>query len=227
TNVTGTRISIRPVAGLPLLHLDEPELRGMRPMIKGAFDRTVAATALFLLSPFLLALAVGVRLTSPGPALFKQVRVGRDGQEFLCWKFRSMHLDAESQLEALREHNEHDGVLFKLRDDPRVTPFGRWLRSWSLDELPQLVNVVRGQMSLVGPRPPLPSEVAQYAGHTRRRLLVKPGMTGLWQVSGRSALSWEETVRLDLQYVENWSLGLDLAVLAKTVVSVARRHGAY
>lgn len=227
TNVTGTRISIRPVAGLPLLHLDEPELTGARTLIKSAFDRTAALLGLLVLLPLLLAVAVGVRLTSPGPALFTQIRVGRDGALFRVWKFRSMYLDAEARLEELRERNEQDGVLFKVRADPRVTPLGRRLRRYSLDELPQLVNVVRGHMSLVGPRPPLPSEVERYVGHTRRRLLVKPGITGLWQVSGRSDLSWEDTVRLDLQYVENWSLGLDLVVLAKTILTVLRGRGAY
>lgn len=227
TNVTGTRISIRPVAGLPLLHLDEPELAGSRQLIKSAFDRTVSATALLLAAPLLLGIALAVRLTSPGPALFTQTRVGRRGDEFTVLKFRSMTDGAEGELEGLRHLNEHDGVLFKLRDDPRVTSLGTWLRKWSLDELPQLINVVKGEMSLVGPRPPLPSEVAKYEGHAHRRLLVKPGITGLWQVSGRSDLSWEETIRLDLSYVENWSLGLDLSVLAKTVASVVRRSGAY
>ena len=227
TNVTGTRISIRPVAGLPLLHLDEPELSGIRTVIKSAFDRTSALLGLLVLLPLLLLIALAVRLTSPGPALFMQLRVGRDGKPFWVWKFRSMYADAEARLEGLRERNEHDGLLFKVRDDPRITPLGRRLRMYSMDELPQLVNVLRGDMSLVGPRPPLPSEVAQYVGHTHRRLLVKPGITGLWQVSGRSDLSWEETVRLDLQYVENWSLGLDLTVLARTIVTVARGNGAY
>lgn len=227
TNVTGTRISIRPVAGLPLLHLDEPELTGSRQLIKNVFDRTLAGLGLLLLAPLLLGVALAVRLTSPGPAVFKQIRVGRRGQEFCVWKFRSMYVDAEQRLDDLRHLNEHDGLLFKLRDDPRVTPIGRRLRTWSVDELPQLINVVRGDMSLVGPRPPLPSEVAKYVGHTHRRLLVKPGITGLWQVSGRSDLSWDDTVRLDLYYVENWSLGLDLSVLAKTVLTVARGSGAY
>ena len=227
TNVTGTRISIRPVAGLPLLHLDEPELTGVRQLLKSTFDRTASLLGLLVLSPRLLVLALLVRLSSPGPALFLQTRVGRDGQLFRLWKLRSMHVDAEARLEELRRRNEHDGVLFKLRDDPRVTSTGRWLRAWSLDELPQLVNVLRGEMSLVGPRPPLPSEVERYAGDTRRRLLVKPGITGPWQVSGRSELSWEDTVRLDLQYVENWSLGLDLVILARTVLAVLRGRGAY
>ena len=227
TNVTGTRISIRPVAGLPLLHLDEPELTGARRVIKGVFDRTAALLGLIVLLPLLLGLAAAVRLTSPGPAIFKQTRVGRCGEEFRVWKFRSMYADAEARLAELQHRNESDGVLFKVRNDPRITPLGNTLRKYSLDELPQLVNVLLGQMSLVGPRPPLPSEVAQYVGHTRRRLLVKPGITGLWQVSGRSDLSWEDTVRLDLQYVENWSLGLDLSILARTVLTVVKGSGAY
>jgi lipopolysaccharide/colanic/teichoic acid biosynthesis glycosyltransferase len=159
--------------------------------------------------------------------LFKQIRVGRAGELFCVWKFRSMYADAEQRRAGLDGLNEHDGLLFKIRDDPRVTSAGQFLRKYSLDELPQLVNVLRGQMSLVGPRPPLPTEVERYEGHTHRRLLVKPGITGLWQVSGRADLSWEDTVRLDLQYVENWSLGLDLSVLAKTVSTVVRGNGAY
>jgi exopolysaccharide biosynthesis polyprenyl glycosylphosphotransferase len=227
TNVTGTRVSIRPMAGLPLLHLEEPELAGVRKLLKTAFDVVVALVLLVLLLPVMLAVGVAVRLTTSGPALFRQERVGRAGAPFTLLKFRSMYDDAERRLAELTHLNEHDGVLFKLRNDPRVTPLGKFLRKYSLDELPQLVNVVRGQMSLVGPRPPLPSEVARYDGHAHRRLLVKPGITGLWQVSGRSDLSWEETVRLDLQYVENWSLGLDISVLAKTTIAVFRSRGAY
>lgn len=227
TNITGTRVSIRPVAGLPLLHLDEPELAGVRKVVKDVFDWTVAGLAVLLLTPLLLGLALAVRVTSPGPALFTQERVGRDGKLFRVLKFRSMVVDAEQRLDEIRALNEHDGVLFKLRDDPRITRVGRFMRRYSLDELPQLINVVRGEMSLVGPRPPLPIEVNNYETHTRRRLLVKPGMTGLWQVNGRADLSWDETVRLDLQYVENWSLGMDLAVLCKTVVAVAKSSGAY
>lgn len=227
TNITGTRISIRPVAGLPLLHVDEPELTGGRKLLKAVFDRSVASLLLIIAAPVLCAIALGIRATSPGPALFRQQRVGRDGALFSVWKFRSMYVGAEQRRAELERLNELDGVLFKVRDDPRVTSVGRWLRKTSLDELPQLVNVLRGDMSLVGPRPPLPSEVEKYDGHAHRRLLVKPGMTGLWQVSGRSDLSWSETVRLDLQYVENWSLGLDLVVLTKTALTVARGKGAY
>ena len=227
TNVAGTRVSIRPVAGAPLLHVDEPELSGSRKLIKALFDRGSAALGLLLLSPLLLLLAVLVRATSPGPAFFRQQRVGRDGDLFQVWKLRSMYEDAEQRKALLEELNESEGVLFKIRDDPRVTGLGRVLRKYSLDELPQLLNVLTGEMSLVGPRPPLPSEVQQYEGHAHRRLLVKPGITGLWQVSGRSDLSWEDSVRLDLYYVENWSLGLDVAVLVKTVITVLRGSGAY
>jgi lipopolysaccharide/colanic/teichoic acid biosynthesis glycosyltransferase len=159
--------------------------------------------------------------------LFRQVRVGKHGREFVMYKFRTMYLDAEARLAEVRHLNEHDGVLFKIRNDPRATAAGRWLRRLSLDELPQLYNVVRGQMSLVGPRPPLPEEAALYPDDMRRRLAVKPGMTGLWQVSGRSDLPWDEAVRLDLRYVENWSLSLDLVIMLRTLAAVCRTSGAY
>ncbi|MCU1693589.1 MAG: wcaJ [Frankiales bacterium] len=227
TSVGGSRISIRPAAGLPLLHLDEPELGGVRQLVKGVLDRTASLLALVVLSPLLLAVAVAVRSTSPGPVVFKQERVGRGGKTFCLWKFRSMVQDAEARRDGLAGANEHDGVLFKIREDPRVTRVGRFLRRTSIDELPQLVNVLRGEMSLVGPRPPLPAEVARYEALARRRLLVKPGVTGLWQVSGRSNLTWEDTVRLDLQYVENWSLGLDVSILLRTLSAVMRGDGAY
>ena len=227
TNVAGNRVSIRPTAGLPLLHVDEPELTGVRKAAKAVFDRTVALIGLLVLLPVLTAIAVAVKLSSPGPVFFFQERVGQDGTRFRMWKFRSMVADAELLRASVLDLNTVDAVLFKARNDPRITPVGRVLRRWSLDELPQLVNVLRGEMSLVGPRPPLPSEVAVYTSVARRRLLVKPGLTGLWQVSGRSDLSWDETVRLDLHYVENWSLGLDVAVLAKTGLAVLRRQGAY
>ena len=168
-----------------------------------------------------------MRLSSPGPVIFRQVRVGRDGEVFTVYKFRTMVVDAEPRLEALWEHNEGNGVLFKIRDDPRVTRVGRFLRRFSLDELPQLFNVLVGSMSLVGPRPALPSEAEQYGRATARRLLVKPGITGLWQVSGRSDLSWEDSVRLDLYYVENWSFAGDIQILWKTLSAVMRGRGAY
>lgn len=228
TDVTGPRIHIRAVAGLPLLHVEQPEFTGSRRVLKGGFDRLVAATALVLLSPLLLAIAAAIRLTSPGPALFRQVRIGKGGRKFEMLKFRSMRVTAEQELADLLARNEaSDGLLFKIRQDPRITAVGARLRRFSLDEVPQLVNVLRGQMSLVGPRPPLPAEVQQYADDVQRRLLVKPGLTGLWQVSGRSDLSWEESVRLDLDYVENWSLALDLSILWKTGAAVLSRRGAY
>ena len=226
-DVAGARTTIRPFDGLPMLHIEHPRLHGGVRVVKELFDRLAALTLLVLLAPVLLTVALCVRATSAGPVLFRQVRVGRDGREFRIFKFRSMYVSAEARLAELRHLNEHDGVLFKIRDDPRVTPVGWWLRRFSLDELPQLFNVVSGQMSLVGPRPPLPAEVAAYADDVRRRLAVKPGMTGLWQVSGRSDLSWEDAVRLDLRYVENWSLSLDLVILLRTMTAVVRSSGAY
>ncbi|SKA33424.1 Undecaprenyl-phosphate galactose phosphotransferase, WbaP/exopolysaccharide biosynthesis polyprenyl glycosylphosphotransferase [Marinactinospora thermotolerans DSM 45154] len=225
--VAGPRTTIRPVAGLPLLHVEHPELAGVRRLVKGLFDRVAAACALVLLSPLFVVLALLIRMGGPGPALFRQTRVGKDGAEFTVYKFRTMVVGAEALKAVLRPRNEHDGVLFKMRKDPRVTPLGAWLRRYSLDELPQLFNVLLGHMSLVGPRPPLPEEVARYGHDVRRRLVVKPGMTGLWQVSGRSDLSWEESVRLDLRYVENWSLTLDVQILWKTCSAVIRGAGAY
>jgi exopolysaccharide biosynthesis polyprenyl glycosylphosphotransferase len=226
-DVAGPRTTIRPTAGLPLLHLDHPELSGARRLIKSAFDRSVAALALGLLLPLLAALALVIRLSDRGPALFQQVRVGKDGRQFVVYKFRTMVVDAEGLQAQLLAMNDSDGVLFKMRHDPRITPLGRWLRHRSLDELPQLINVLKGDMSLVGPRPALPPEASAYADHVRRRLAVRPGITGLWQVNGRSDLSWEEAVRLDVSYVENWSFVLDLQILWKTWAAVAHGHGAY
>ncbi|WP_066361016.1 sugar transferase [Herbidospora mongoliensis] len=226
--VAGPRINIRPVAGLALLHVEHPDIKGIRQVIKSVFDRVMATVALLMLLPFMLALAAAIRISSPGPALFRQARVGKGGEEFTVYKFRTMTIDAESRKITLRTFDDDgNGVLFKLRNDPRVTPLGTWLRRYSLDELTQLINVVKGEMSLVGPRPPLPEEVAQYGDDVRRRLLVKPGMTGLWQVSGRSDLTWEESVRLDLRYVENWSLTLDVLILWKTWSAVFGGRGAY
>jgi exopolysaccharide biosynthesis polyprenyl glycosylphosphotransferase len=225
--ICGPRMHVQAIGGTPLLRIDAPHIRGFRRAVKGALDRVLASLVLLLFSPVLLAIAALVRLTSRGPALFFQTRVGRNGELFRMVKFRSMYVGADARLAELADLNESDGVLFKMRDDPRVTPMGRVLRKFSLDELPQLINVVTGSMSLVGPRPPLPSEVAQYEDSTRRRLLVKPGLTGLWQVSGRSDLSWEESVRLDLHYVENWSLAMDMVVLFKTARVVVRATGAY
>lgn len=226
--VAGPRLHIRPVTGLPLLHVEEPEFAGARRLVKGAVDRVGAFCALVLLSPAIVTIAALVRLTTPGPALFRQTRIGRDGREFSMIKFRTMVQNAESLKGTLTASNDNaDGLLFKMRADPRITPLGRFLRKYSLDELPQLFNVLGGSMSLVGPRPPLPAEVAQYGEDVRRRLLVKPGLTGLWQISGRSDLPWEESVRLDLRYVENWSLMYDVMILWKTVSAVIRGSGAY
>ncbi len=225
--VAGPRLHILPVAGLPLLHVEEPTFSGFSRFVKGAFDRGLAALLLICLSPLFFGLALAVRISSCGPALFKQTRVGRSGAEFTMLKFRSMYVDAEDRLRELERLSDGNGMLFKMRSDPRVTRVGQFLRKYSLDELPQLINVLRGTMSLVGPRPPLPREVAKYETHVHRRLLVKPGLTGLWQISGRSDLSWEETVRLDLRYVENWSLTSDLLILWKTARAVVAGSGAY
>jgi lipopolysaccharide/colanic/teichoic acid biosynthesis glycosyltransferase len=226
-DVAGPRTTIRPVAGLPLLHVDHPELAGVRQAIKSVFDKTCAASALIMLAPVFAFIAMSIRLAGPGPVFFCQNRIGKDGRGFTLYKFRTMVPDAEQRKSQLTAHNEADGILFKIRRDPRITRPGAWLRRWSLDELPQLINVLTGDMSLVGPRPALPEEVACYGGHMRRRLVVKPGMTGLWQVNGRSDLSREEAERLDLHYVENWSLALDLQVLWKTGSAVVRGFGAY
>jgi exopolysaccharide biosynthesis polyprenyl glycosylphosphotransferase len=226
-DVAGPRTTIRPTAGLTLLHVDHPQLSGFRLVIKDLFDRCVAAAALILLFPLLAVLGTMVWLHDRGPALFTQTRVGKDGRVFRIYKFRTMVVDAEQRRAQLLARNDTDGVLFKLRRDPRVTAVGAHLRRWSIDELPQLLNVLLGHMSLVGPRPALPDEAARYAEHVRRRLVVKPGLTGLWQVNGRSDLSWEESVRLDLRYVENWSFALDLQILWKTISVLMRGSGAY
>jgi exopolysaccharide biosynthesis polyprenyl glycosylphosphotransferase len=202
-DVAGPRTTVRPTAGLTLLHVDHPQLSGPRQVLKDLFDRCAAAFGLLALAPLLITVALAIRLSDHGPALFTQTRVGKGGEPFTIYKFRTIVVDAE------------------------ITALGARLRKWSLDELPQLVNVLRGQMSLVGPRPALPEEAAVYADHVRRRLVVKPGLTGMWQVNGRSDLSWEETVRLDLRYVENWSFALDLQILWKTISVIFRGAGAY
>ena len=226
-DVAGPRTTIRPTAGLTLLHVDHPQLAGFRLVLKGLFDRCAAAAALIMLAPVMAALAATIWLHDRGPALFTQMRVGKDGHSFRMYKFRTMVVDAEQRRAELLASNDSDGVLFKLRKDPRVTAVGAHLRRLSLDELPQLFNVFLGHMSLVGPRPALPDEAEKYAEHVRRRLVVKPGLTGLWQVNGRSDLSWEESVRLDLRYVENWSFALDLQILWKTISVMLRGSGAY
>ncbi|WP_404810206.1 sugar transferase [Microbacterium terricola] len=225
-DVAGPRIHTRPVNGLPLIHVETPKFsRGQR-VVKRTMDLTLAGIGGILISPFLLLLAFIVKVSSPGPVLYKQVRVGRSGREFEMLKFRSMVVNAESMLDDLRSQQDAGNeVLFKMTNDPRVTPVGRFMRRFSLDELPQIANVISGSMSLVGPRPPLPSEVEHYAEHVHRRFLAKPGITGLWQVSGRSALSWDESVRLDLSYVENWSLVADFVILLRTARAALAPHG--
>ncbi|WP_374639142.1 sugar transferase [Rhodococcus sp. ARC_M5] len=227
-DVAGPRLVMRPVAGFPLIHVEKPQYNGATRFSKTAFDLTFAALVLVMISPILLAVAIAVKTTSRGPIFYKSERMGIDGTPFSMIKFRSMTADADKQVADLLDQNEGaGGVLFKMRDDPRVTPVGKVLRRLSLDELPQFVNVLKREMSVVGPRPPLRREVETYNGEVRRRLLVKPGVTGLWQVSGRSDLSWEETVRLDLSYVENWSMVGDLLIIAKTIRAVTAREGAY
>jgi len=301
-DVAGPRTTIRPVAGLTLMHVDHPRLGGWQLVLKGLFDRCVAAAALVMLTPLFVVISASIWLSDRGPALFTQVRVGKDGRAFRIYKFRTMVVDTEQRrarvlassdagdsfdaedsflaglypqiAEHLAERHagnydaeagrtrfqawlakptgggggasrtDHrvnpglasgvrhemptsDGILFRIRKDPRVTPMGALLRRWSIDELPQLFNVFLGDMSLVGPRPALPDEAEKYVEHVLRRLVVKPGITGLWQVNGRSDLSWEESVRLDLRYVENWSFALDLQILWKTISVLLRGPGAY
>ncbi|MGH3735445.1 MAG: sugar transferase [Micromonosporaceae bacterium] len=226
TDIAGPRVHVRPVEGLPLLHVEEPTLSGVGWLAKYFMDRIGAGLGLLALSPLLVATAILIKVTSPGPVFFRQARVGREGKQFRVWKFRTMYTDAEDRLAHLVDQNETDGLLFKIKQDPRITPLGRWLRRTSIDELPQLINVLRGEMSLVGPRP-LPAEDGDFLGDVRRRLLVRPGITGLWQVSGRSDLSWDDAVRLDLYYVDNWSLAFDLVILWRTISAVVRSAGAY
>jgi exopolysaccharide biosynthesis polyprenyl glycosylphosphotransferase len=226
TDIAGPRVHVRPVEGLPLLYVEEPTLSGVSWLFKNLMDRIIAALSLIILSPVLLAVAIAIRLSDRGPVFFRQSRVGREGKTFRVWKFRTMYVDAEERLAALVDQNESDGLLFKIKNDPRITPLGRFLRASSLDELAQLFNVLVGEMSLVGPRP-LPAEDGDFLGDVRRRLLVRPGITGLWQVSGRSDLSWDDAVRLDLYYVDNWSLTFDLTIMWRTIGVVLRSKGAY
>ncbi|MGQ0629514.1 MAG: sugar transferase [Sporichthyaceae bacterium] len=227
TETFGTRVTIRPTAHSPMLHVARPRLTGPSRVVKGAFDRLGAGLGLLLISPLFFTIALAIWAHDRHSPFFRQIRVGLGGGEFGMWKFRSMVPDAEARKAELMHLNEADGALFKIVEDPRLTPIGRWLRRYSIDEFPQLINVLSGHMSLVGPRPPLREETEAYGHGHRRRLLVKPGMTGLWQVSGRSDLSWEESEQLDLRYVENWSLVLDLHILFRTARAVMRREGAY
>jgi len=216
-----------PLGGTSLLMVEAPALKMASSVLKTVFDRVVAAVVLVLLAPGVIVIACVIAVRDGRPVIFRQERVGRGGKSFVCLKFRTMARDAESMLDELAARNEAGGPLFKIRDDPRITPMGRWLRRRSLDELPQLFNVLKGEMSIVGPRPPLPSEVATYDERTARRLLVRPGITGLWQVEGRSNLPWDDGVYFDLMYVDHWSPLLDLVIMARTLHTVLRPNGAY
>ncbi|ORB74602.1 polyprenyl glycosylphosphotransferase [Mycobacterium scrofulaceum] len=227
-DVAEARLTLRPTAGMPLLHVEKPQYEGTQRFQKQVFDFLFSLAALIGTAPILIAAAVAIKLTSKGPVFYPSERIGIDGKPFRMLKFRTMVDGADTQIDHLLARNEGaGGVLFKMREDPRVTPVGKILRRFSIDELPQFINVLKGDMSVVGPRPPLRREVETYDGDVKRRLLVKPGVSGLWQVSGRSDLSWEESVRLDLSYVDNWSMSGDLMIVAKTVKAVLTSHGAY
>jgi len=222
-----SRVDIDEISGIPTIGIKEAPLRGWNLAMKRAIDVVVASLGLVLFSPLMLIVAFLIKLFSPGPVLFAQKRLGRDGRPFTIYKFRSMRPGAEKEQEELAQLNRAMSPIFKMRDDPRFTRLGRFLRRMSIDELPQLYNVLRGDMSLVGPRPPTVSEYARYEDWHRRRLEAYPGMTGLWQVSGRSDLSFEEMVLLDIYYIENWSLGLDFRILLRTIPAVILGNGAY
>ncbi|MGY3062320.1 exopolysaccharide biosynthesis polyprenyl glycosylphosphotransferase [Streptomyces sp. TE3672] len=227
SGIAAGRVRATAAAGLTLLHIAPPLRRGPQPALKAVVDRVGAALGLLVLTPLLVLIGAAVRFGSDGPVFHRQVRQGQHNRPFTMWKFRTMVADAEARKDRLRTANEIDGPMFKMRRDPRVTGIGHLLRRTSLDELPQLLNVLRGDMSLVGPRPPLPEEVSRYDEREFRRLSVKPGLTGLWQVSGRSDLSWQETVSLDLWYVDNWSMATDMGLMARTLRAVTDGRGAY
>ncbi len=227
TDVAADRLSLRPVGGLPLINVEAPQAVQAGRWFKRAFDVVGSLLLIIASAPIMLATALAIKLEDGGPVIFKQTRVGKGGDAFGCYKFRSMCVDAEARLAALQRLNEGNGVLFKMARDPRITRVGAFIRRFSIDEVPQFFNVLKGEMSLVGPRPALPSEVANYEPDVLRRLAVRPGLTGLWQVSGRSDLCWDETVRLDLYYVDNWSIVQDLAILARTFNAVFGSRGAY
>jgi len=225
-DVAGPRVSVRPASGLPLLHLDEPVLTGPKRFFKRAMDLVLGTMGLFILAPVLVAIAVVIKVGSRGPAIYVSQRVGQAGKEFGCMKFRTMSAGADSQRgDVIGSPDE--SIIERYRADPRITPVGRFLRRWSLDELPQLFNVVGGSMSLVGPRPVLPEEMELLADADRRRHITKPGLTGLWQISGRKEVAWEDRMLMDLYYVEHWSIALDVVILAKTAKAVVTGHGAY
>jgi exopolysaccharide biosynthesis polyprenyl glycosylphosphotransferase len=226
TDISGPRIHMRPVAGLPLVHIETPRFEGSKQARKRALDIVGSLSLIAVLMPLIASVALAVKLTSSGPLFYRQTRIGINGKPFGMIKFRSMVVNAHDQLAELLAAQGTSGTpLFKITDDPRITPIGRFMRKYSIDEVPQLFNVLRGDMSLVGPRPQVAGEVELYDEAARRRLNVKPGMTGLWQVSGRSTLSWEDAIRLDLYYVENWSFTGDLALLARTVQAVVAPGG--
>lgn len=227
TDIAGPRMMLRPVAGLPMVHIDKPRYAGANKFLKTGIDRLGASLLLLLMTPVLVTCAIAVKCSSSGPVFYRAERIGLSNNPFRMWKFRSMVDGADKQKCDLLEDSDGNGVLFKMREDPRVTRVGHFLRRYSLDELPQLINVLTGDMSLVGPRPPLREEVAQYSGPVTRRMLVRPGITGLWQISGRSELSWDESVRIDLMYVENWSIMQDLLILWRTLHAVLKGRGAY
>jgi exopolysaccharide biosynthesis polyprenyl glycosylphosphotransferase len=213
--------------GVPLIGLKETALKGFNLFVKRVLDMALGVLALIIAALPMLVIAAIVKLGSPGAVFFKQKRVGKAGEVFTCYKFRSMYRDAEARLEELRKYNEVDGPIFKMRNDPRLTPFGKFLRRTSLDELPQVFNILRGEMSFVGPRPPTPDEVTKYSEWHLKRLDVTPGLTGLWQVSGRSDLSFDDMVKLDIYYAENWSLEMDTMIILRTIPAVLKREGAY
>jgi exopolysaccharide biosynthesis polyprenyl glycosylphosphotransferase len=221
------RVDMDDIGGIPLMGLKETRLPRAARLLKRGLDFTFALLALLALSPFLVVVALAIRIDSRGPALFTQRRVGESGRVFSIYKFRSMRQGAEEEQAQLKAHNESTGPLFKMRDDPRRTRLGPWLRRFSVDELPQFINVLRGEMSVVGPRPGLPSEVAEYQPWHRQRLEVPPGITGLWQVSGRSELNFDEMCLLDIYYIENWSLALDLTIMLRTLPHILFGDGAY
>jgi exopolysaccharide biosynthesis polyprenyl glycosylphosphotransferase len=229
-DVAAHRIRSERAAGLTVLHIASSRHRVGTRLVKSMLDAVGSAVGLLLLAPLFVAVAAAIKLTSPGPVFFRQIRHGLGGEPFAMWKFRTMVKEADSRklhAELMNTDSTADGLMFKMRRDPRVTRVGRLLRRTSLDELPQLFNVLLGNMSLVGPRPPLPDEVARYDTVELRRLAVKPGLTGLWQVSGRSDLSWDETISLDLRYVDNWSLYGDLVIIFRTFRAVIDGRGAY
>jgi exopolysaccharide biosynthesis polyprenyl glycosylphosphotransferase len=226
TEIAGPRVHVSPVEGLPLVWLEQPQLGRVPRFIKRTLDVLLGSLLLALATPVLLLAALAIKIDSRGPVFYRQLRLGAEGNEFMLLKLRTMRADADKHRVMELSEQDGGGVLFKMRNDPRITRVGRLIRQFSIDELPQLLHVVSGRMSLVGPRP-LAAIDSTYTGPARRRLLVRPGLTGLWQVSGRSDLTWDDAVRLDLYYVENWSLGLDLSIIARTILTVLRRKGAY